>query len=1172
MSQACFRKTGSRLLREIANHLTRKDVSAAAAVFTTTWTWLCAFRPVDTLAQRNAYAPVSFHARRRERDGKLTFPLPVDEDGDGDELDLSGAGDDDARSWASSVAGLFKGTARPTGATRASAVGVVSGAASAAPDAAHRAMRLLLTGHFAEARRALDSDVTQLPINDEVVKKVIEPSLPAPPAEAEGEAEPTGHRRAAKFKPSFSRGDERIKRCGFVAKALNERRKKMGAGTDHTSFRQLAIIAAGASCVDASNSSIDDILTIIESIQAGLLREPAFAFMRKLRGIVLTKPDHAPDKISGRLIGIPSAFLRLAGAFALAESTANLLPAERAAMTGPLQHAVGSEAGHTGPALLLQALFDGAPQPKVLPFPPASQPTGGDAGGALADPARERAAGSSGRSAQRRGAARAADRLASLEPQQPATAAIGGTVRTRRSAKNGTPAEASAADAASAPRRRGGATSAGSEVATQTHTLPDEARCVLATDVRKAFHYLRHRSIREAVEARVPDLLWYYESLYETGALLEYTTAGGAVKSLPVRTGVVPGDPLGTFLFCVTLYHFVGSVLEQEFPDVLSPAFADDKNSALRVRQLEAFWRRLVELLGSIGCSVQEAKCEVLLCGGGADALAQLTAIAQRLGIRVAAEGIVVGGIPVGTVAFREAWCSALADKVIERQAKLTAALAAPGFQGLPRLQAYLMAARLTGPSSFSYATRGLAPSITQTAAERVDNALFDIVLSELGLRGAYMRLGDEQQERARTRFQLPKKLGGLSFHATVASGVGAYLGGVIAAASSLCRAVGDIDVGSFFEEASTVFDAAKAEIAQSSPSARITSFASFAEAAARAGPGFQHEVNEAFAKVEFRRLRDASTPAQLASLVGSTDKALAWLDASPRFWDYRLPDGAVRIEVAQVLGLPLTPHGLEAECPRCGCSAEDNPATGEHAYLCSRCPTRQKAATVMHIAGGAAIDSLRGSGFALYPFGGRFSRANRPGEITARQVCALIPAQLAHGGAGGAAGPASPGAGVPAPEACRFDLGFMDPSGSCHFVDFMRTASVCGATINNAAAAGVRGGRAKEGEEGKLNHYRDLFTNFDALAHHFSMAVIETRGAMSEGFEQLIQLIAHAAHPTDFTALGKQDPGGLRASCVAKLRQRFSVALVKANAVTVDDWLSVWPEPLPEYALSPYL
>ncbi len=86
--------------------------------------------------------------------------------------------------------------------------------------------------------------------------------------------------------------------------------------------------------------------------------------------------------------------------------------------------------------------------------------------------------------------------------------------------------------------------------------------------------------------------------------------------------------------------------------------------------------------------------------------------------------------------------------------------------------------------------------------------------------------------------------------------------------------------------------------------------------------------------------------------------------------------------------------------------------------------------------------------------------------------MCALIPAQLAHGGAGGAAGPASPGAGVPAPEACRFDLGFMDPSGSCHFVDFMRTASVCGATINNAAAAGVRGGRAKEGEEGKLNHY----------------------------------------------------------------------------------------------------
>ena len=1015
--------------------------------------------------------------------------------------------------------------------------------------------------------------MTQLPISQEVERDVIVPSLPAPPAQAVSAPEPPRHQRTAGYNPSFSKGDMRAKRREFVATALNGRRKKMGAGTDHTSYRQLATMAAGGSCVDASNGAVDDILTIIEAVQAGLLKEPAFAFMRKLRGIVLTKPDHAPNKISGRLIGIPSALLRLSGAFALAQSTANLMPAERSALTGPLQYAVGSEAGHTGPALLLQALFDGAQPPKVLSsLPPASQPSGDGAGGASANPARERAAGGSGRDARRQGAARASGRGASLGPQHPPTATKGGAGRTRRNvAKNGAPTDASAAEAARAPGRHTSAPAAGFEVAARAHTLPDESLCLLATDVRKAFHYLRHDKIREAVEARVPDLLWYFEGLYETGALLEYTTAGGAVKSLPVRTGIVPGDPLGTFLFCVTLFHFVGSVLEQEFPDVLSPAFADDKNSALRVGQLETYWRRLLELLSSIGCTVQQAKCEVLLCGGDAAAQAQLTAIAQRLGIRVATEGIVVGGIPVGTVAFREAWCATLADKVIERQAKLTAALAAPGFQGLPRLQAYLMAARLTGPSSFAYAARGLAPSITQTAAARVDGALFDIVLSEMGLRDAFMRLGDEQQERVRTRFRLPKKLGGLSFHATVTSGVGAYLGGVIAAASSLRRAVGDIDMGSFFAEASRVFDAAKAEIAQSSPKARITSFASFAEAAARAGHGFQHEVNEAFAKVEFRRLRDAATPAQLASLMGSTGKAMAWLDASPRFWDFRLQDGHVRYEVAQALGLPLTPHGLEAECPRCGCSAEDNPATGEHAYLCSGCPTRQKAATAMHIAGAAAIDSLRSCGFALLSNGRRFSRATRPHEPTLREVSRQIPIQLAPDGAC-MASPASPGAGVAAPEACKLDLGFMAPSGSWHYVDFMRTASVCGATMSNAAAAGVRGGRAKEGEEGKINNYRNLITNFDALAHHFSMAVIETRGAMSQGFEHLIKLIAHAAHPIDFNAPGRQDPGGLRASCVAKLRQRFSVALVRANAVTVDDWLSVWPEPLPEYALSPNL
>jgi len=795
---------------------------------------------------------------------------------------------------------------------------------------------------------------------------------------------------------------------------------------------------------DPLHNYYDALVTLLEAIEGGLLHTEQFKAMGDLRGMVITKPGYTEQNLKARLIGIPSALVRLAASWALKDTLRRMTPQQKWAATGHLQFAVDNEAGHTGPGVLMQSLFDGAKW------------------------------------------------LGDDEGEAPQTS----------------------------------------------------ARVIFSVDITKAFHSVSRVAMRRAVQAHAPELLWYVDSLYSAAPnTIHLRTEHGVVVKELIQTGVVPGDALGTFLFCVTLHDGALRGLMESRSNVALASYADDITACLRLDELEPFAEALASALQGIGCALNQVKCAMLVVGGTQEDGAVAAEMAARLGFRLEAEGIVIAGIPVGSAAYRKRFADELATKVIAGQEEMVRALASPGFGGMPRLQAYLRALRLTGPSSFAYAARGIVPELLTEAAARVDAAFFDLFLSETSMLEQYARMTDEAQERAKVLFGLAKRYAGLGVLSVERSCVGAYLGGAAALARVLKSVYRGADIDLFLS------DAAKAHVAfrGACPGSKIAAFATFGEAAMKEGKSMQMAVTAALSKRALRELRHGAPKEQKLAIIAASGKATAWLDANCRFVDYRLSDGALRDAVGQLLGMPLSAHGAAAACGACGKSASHNPAEGYHAFNCKKSGSRQEAATMMHIAGGSIIASLMHRGLRLEAKNGwAFTRAGRPYEPTLEAAGVAIGLSLASEEA----------------KAKSFDLGFRTPGeGAYHFVDFSRTATISAASMARATEEDA-GFEAKKGEKSKVKKYKKLITNFDAKEHHITMAIMETHGATSPGFTRFLKTVAFAAFPPDLGS-GKSDVDGIRSRCMAQGRQRMAVGLARANHATYNAWRKQsWPDP----------
>ena len=1039
MSHAVFSKTGRHIFVRIAHALRDKDVVEAARIWQGPLTHLCYYQPRDVLVQKHLDAPLTILRRGRDDNGKVvTYGNgggcgggSDNDDADGDATaGVSDGDDDDENGPKSAPAGRRE---RPAAVTTAES----------------KAMRLLLCSRISQARSTLGSGTQVLPADDVAVAKVINPSLPAPPP---GEARAPHKGKMSGKTPHLTATHELEEARVALHKCL--RAKAMGEGrgaAEGASYRML--YAFFSKVGDPAAPYYASLLYIIEEMRAGLLETPEFAFLRVFRGIVITKPGHSADHFSGRMLGIGSAVLRLAASHDLGAYWRPLGEDARAAIVGPLSFANGSEAGSAGPALLMQALYDGRkPQP-------------------------DEACGSQQSQAS-----------ASLSP------------------------------------------------------AAGDAVVMVNLDVAKAFHHLFQPLIVDLVRRKAPKLMWYVRALYSgEGSHIEFRRPDGSTLRRAVQRGVLPGCPLGTFLMSLVLHEHVGSEVATHFADVITALYADDHTAYLKLSRLEAFVTALERLLAGIGCTLQRVKCDVMLVGGTEADAVSLAALAAKIGLTVV-DGLVLAGIPVGCDEFRRNWTTNFATKILNEQRALAKLLSEPGFDGLPRKQAWLLGLRYTGPAAFAHATRGLPPSVTQAAAMTLDDGLFDIFLTEMGIRDNWARQTDEQRAFSRLRFGLGMRYGGLGINSCGRAAPAAYLGGVVSTARFLKIMWPLLDAVAFWPEAAAIYEATRA----ADPAAPIAGFEDLADlVAGRAGKTVQIAVTR------LAQIRESTAalleiekedPIRAANLVACKGRASAHLYASPRMLALQLTDDELASDVCRILSLPQTTHGLAADCRLCG--ARESSATGEHAFLCVHDTSRQLQATDAHAALGAAFQASK----SLKLAGAPMRLLVRPYEPTFAEAEQAVGIKLVD--------PA-------ADSQRRFDVGVTLPAGGRVFIDCMRTATITSDNNHIQKSCRVQGLAAEAGEKVKTYNYQKAISNLADKAHHILFAVIETNGALSTNFNRFVQRLAKLEYPGDPVTdpQGKYDVDGLRSRYTAQLRQRIACGLVRGNHKTYAAWrVACWP------------
>ena len=129
------------------------------------------------------------------------------------------------------------------------------------------------------------------------------------------------------------------------------------------------------------------LLTIIEGARAGMYMLPELRGLVRCRGIVLSKPGHTDENISGRLIGVPPLFLRIAATLDHTRLLERLGLAGAQDHLGATQFAVGQPAGASGVANLMQGLYNGGRLSDENDVAPSqSQSQGGASQGGVAPP------------------------------------------------------------------------------------------------------------------------------------------------------------------------------------------------------------------------------------------------------------------------------------------------------------------------------------------------------------------------------------------------------------------------------------------------------------------------------------------------------------------------------------------------------------------------------------------------------------------------------------------------------------------------------------------------------------------------------------------------------------------------------------------------------------------
>jgi hypothetical protein len=279
----------------------------------------------------------------------------------------------------------------------------------------------------------------------------------------------------------------------------------------------------------------------------------------------------------------------------------------------------------------------------------------------------------------------------------------------------------------------------GQEVwSTDTQGLIDGHLAVATLDIKNAFNTIRRGLVWSGVLKYCPSLARWFRCFYGGSSRLRLTSGDWVGNTY---TGVKQGDPLAFAFFCMGMQQPLLD-LQTELAARLQPgqlggvwAYADDTSFFGPTATIQDLCHRAVDILASYNLEVVVRKCSILgsdVSNGGNNLF------------RVAPEGLVLMGNPIGTQDFRRQACEGMIEDMIKPLPQLKHLHAHSAFA----LLHYCINARP------GYLARVAEPEVASVSLHRFDSAVDRVVMDICG--------GGLPSHQVGVLRELPQCLGGL--------------------------------------------------------------------------------------------------------------------------------------------------------------------------------------------------------------------------------------------------------------------------------------------------------------------------------------------------------------------------------------------------------------------------
>ena len=479
---------------------------------------------------------------------------------------------------------------------------------------------------------------------------------------------------------------------------------------------------------------------------------------------------------------------------------------------------------------------------------------------------------------------------------------------------------------------------------------------IIAADVHNGFNSMLRggpNGMLETARRKLPFLWGYVEMMYGAHSNVVFEDRiTGAQLTVVMQRGALQGDAVSSVLFCAVVAPLQDNV-RALYPTVTLPSFVDDSWFLGPGPDASGAVIEYGTQLAKVGLRLAPTKCR----GHAIDGTADLSPFTEWAGEgALAPDGIVVTGVPVGSLAFMKEHCERLADGIVATADTIARAatddlhpvvLAADA----PITQGLSMVARLCVSPQLQFITRATPPVVNRTATQRVDMATENLALSLIAVDRQLPAYDDENTLR---RLHLPIRHGGSGVPGLERLAPVAYLSSVLLTAHVIQEIAGE---GQYTEEAYTPYlpyfaETAK-ELIENEPTTGNLLFNFHAKPCfelngSGEGPGslaerkkIHHDVTEVLhaidvAAVKERLLDNPKTVEGRRAVAdfnsGANSRAGAFLTVSPTNPSGQMADSAYTAAAQLRLGVPLI--AKEQPCNKCGASCDVH---GQHAFTCSR-------------------------------------------------------------------------------------------------------------------------------------------------------------------------------------------------------------------------------------------